>query len=192
MSLVDRHAAYLDATRPRPVSTRTRNAYTALHAAIATDGQTIARAYGCGGWLPSVKDNPYESLADLQAAALDAREGYGVVFVSDANHNGAFLGAEGANLLFRAHHDALHALENLEFHFMDECKVARRTVGLLHLGIDAAAVVAGEIIGQGLHYDRTGSFPLVDGGTRQPTFHVTNQSTRWAYDCFSAFTSEIF
>lgn len=180
---------YLVHTSDRTVSSRTRRAYQSVIDAIAYDGQTIARAYGSGGFLPSTNANPYDTFEDFLAAAKDAREGYGVVWVSDANHNGAFLGSDSANYRFRAHHDAVHALSGLGFDFLDECKVAVKTCETLHLDRDACAVIAGEVIGQGLYFGQVGGqFPLDERG-KQPTFHVTESSVNWARKAFKTFAN---
>jgi hypothetical protein len=176
--MLSRYIRYIAETDP---SARTEAAYRSLERYIAADGDTIPKAFGVGGWAPSLLDNPYTGLRDLAHAARASRDHDGFVWISDANHNGAFLGSDLANLAFRAHHDAVHVLTYRGFHLLDECDVARATVNRLHLTGDAFAVLAGEIIGQGLYHQRHGCFPLTFEG-RQPFFQVTSESRAWALD----------
>ena len=177
-----------------PSSVRTRQAYARLIAAILTDGRTTARAFGGGGWVAVDDPEPYAGLDALQIAAFGARHYQQTFHVSDENHNGAFLGNHAANLAFRAHHDATHALEGLGFSFASECLVTRAQIERLHLadgwsltGADARAVLIGEVIGQGLYFDRFGAFPLTKYGT-QPTFNVTDATAEWAADALTEYT----
>ena len=176
-------AGYVRHTEPRAVSERTRRAYRAVLDAIAMDGQTVARAFGAGGWLPSVRDDPYPDARALARAAADAREGFGAVWVSDMNHNGTAFGDAG-NLAFRAHHDAVHVIGGHDFTFAGEVATTAATLDVLHLmNGDAAAVIIAEIMGQGLYFNAHGSFPLFGG--KQPTFHVTDDSVLWATSLLS-------
>ena len=172
--------AYRAATRDpwQDATPRTRRAYARVREAIQRDGFTLASAFGVGGWMPSHEGDPYASARELFDAARRARVDGFPVRVSDVNHGKAFLGCDATNLAFRAHHDAMHVIHALGFSFKEECQVARLTVSTLalgHLDRDARAVIAGEIIGQGLYHNIHGTFPLTAAGD-QPCYHVTPAS----------------
>jgi hypothetical protein len=160
---------------------RTRDAYASLVSAIASDGLTIARAFGGSGWASVQDPEPYASLAELYSAARYARgpNVYSPVSVSNVNHNGAFLGDDRANLAFRAHHDAMHVLLYAGFDLGGECFVAYETAKrLMTFGSDASTVIVAEIVGQGLYHAVHGKFPLVGG--KQPVAAVNTRTQRWS------------
>lgn len=162
-------------------SRRTKAAYERVFVELLYDGETVPRAFGEGGYEASFYSDPYDTFDDAVEAAKRAREGRGCYRVSNANHGSSFCGMSHANFAFRVHHDAVHILEGLDFSFASECAVARHTIRRLHLlsNSDAAAVVVGEVIGQGLYYEAYGRFPTLPNGD-QPVFSVTNESVAWS------------
>lgn len=156
---------------------RTEAAYRDAFGAIATDGRTAALAYGPSGWTPTnAQTDPYPTDTALRSAAALARSGrrYGrpgcPVLVSNLAHGGAWLGNDAANLVFRAHHDAVHVADGARaFCPHGEAFAALRQVERLGLSFysDAACVLFWEVIGQTAYHVQTGRFPLVRDN-RQP------------------------
>ena len=156
----------------------TEDAYGTLACALMTDGRTIARAFGRGGWEGCDSADPYPDVWAMIEACADGA----CIQISDVNHNGAMLGNDSLNLLFRAHHDAVHVINAFGFNLAEECEVAADTVERLGLDVRTAAIVASEIIGQSLHVQCTDRFPLVDG--RQPFTPACAEIVAWAMDAF--------
>lgn len=164
---------------PRKEQRESRRAYSRLVSRIAADNETVLQAFGKGGWLSSASSEPYTSADALHRAAYCARTDGFPVWVSDANHNGAFWGDSHANLAFRAHHDAVHVSYKQGFDFEGECRTCYYTAGSLNLDhySPEAAVLVSEIIGQGLYFDRHGRFPL---RRTQPHATVSKDAMAWA------------
>jgi len=159
-----------------PGSDATRRGYRDILRAISVDGQTTAEAFGVGGWMPTLTPEPYADLDDMMRAARNCRNGYDVFVVSDVNHNGTAFGDSG-NLAFRAHHDAIHILHCAGFDLRGEALACQAQLQRLHLGVEARAVLIGEVVGQALFHRETGEFPTHQGV--QPTFHVDEHSIRY-------------
>ena len=159
------------------VTARERQAYAALIDAIMTDGHTIPVAFGQGGWARSWKEEPYIDHDEMVRGAANAAAGGSAFLVSDLNHNGAFLGRNAHNLLFRAHHDAIHVLTgHRAFDFEGEARTCCATLRALNLSwdSDAACVLGQEVIGQAAYHINTGRFPVMTNG-RQPAAFVDDR-----------------
>ena len=157
----------------RPCSERTAIAYAEVYHACRFDLDELAPDVFPFGWNGTTEtDNPYRGVRGMRTAARR-----GPFLVSDVEHNGAFIGNDHRNLVFRAHHDALHLLTGKGFELPDEIAVCMETLDRLTLSRDAAAVIVAELIGQASYYAWHGAFPLTVDGL-QPIFHVTDERVR--------------
>lgn len=154
----------------RECSERTRAAYHGLLDACASD--TAIHEAMPHGYRPSQDAAPYVDVGTMQHSAR-ARP----LRVSDVEHNGAFLGNDTLNYLFRAHHDAMHILTGCSFELEGEMDIAAETIDRLGLVGDQAAVLTAEVVGQAAYYKWVGSFPLTTDGL-QPIFHVTDERVK--------------